>query len=94
MEHLLTFVILALFFLFYWVYYSSQRKHISGTSWESLPTKAEYLAAHPDALDGDILFCCHCGHHQLQSIGAVHLADFRREWVCNKCQRALFRETR
>lgn len=92
MDHLLTFVILAVFFLFYWVYYTNQRKHVPTTSWEQLPTKAEYLAAHPESVDGDIIFCYHCGHHELLEVGMVHLTDFRREWVCAKCKQVLFRE--
>ncbi|EKB20861.1 MULTISPECIES: hypothetical protein [Aeromonas] len=92
MDHLLTFVILAVFFLFYWVYYTSQRKHVPTTSWEQLPTKADYLVAHPESVDGDIIFCYHCGHHELLEVGMVHLTDFRREWVCAKCKQVLFRE--
>ena len=92
MDHLLTFAILAVFFLFYWVYYTNQRKHIATCPWEDLPTKAEYLAAHPEAVDGDIIFCHHCGYHELLEVGLVHLADFRREWVCTKCNQVLFRE--
>lgn len=89
MDHLLTFVILAVFFLFYWVYYTSQRKHLPTTSWEQLPTKADYLTAHPESVDGDIIFCYHCGHHELLEVGMVHLTDFRREWVCAKCKQGL-----
>ncbi|MGY3941742.1 hypothetical protein [Aeromonas tecta] len=91
MEHLLTFIILVVFFLFYWVYYTHQRKRVPAIHWEELPTKAQYLAAHPEAVDGKIVFCCHCGHHKLLEVGLVHLADFRREWACAKCKRVLFR---
>lgn len=92
MDHLLTFLILAIFFLFYWVYYTSQRKHIPTSAWEELPTRMEYLAIHPEAVDDDIIFCHHCGHHELMEVGLVHLADYRREWVCAKCKQVLFRD--
>ncbi|MEG0008570.1 MAG: hypothetical protein RR721_05035 [Aeromonas sp.] len=91
MEHLLTFIILIVFFLFYWVYYTHQRKRVPATQWEKIPTKAQYLSAHPEAVDGKIVFCRHCGHHKQLEVGLVHLADFRREWACAKCKRVLFR---
>lgn len=91
MEHLLTFIILVVFFLFYWVYYSHQRKHVPTTNWEALPTRTQYLSDHPEAVDGKIVFCRHCGHHKLLEVGLVHRADFRREWACTKCKRVLFR---
>lgn len=62
MDHLMLFVIVAVFALFYWVYYTASRKGACTANWETLPTREQYLAAHPGAADGDLIFCIHCGH--------------------------------
>ncbi|MFM5136799.1 hypothetical protein [Aeromonas rivipollensis] len=92
MDHLMLFVIVAVFAIFYWVYYTGSRKGACPTSWEALPTRAQYLTAHPEAVDGDIIFCVHCGHHQQLEVGVVHQADYRRQHICPRCKQALYRD--
>ena len=79
MDHLMLFVIVAVFALFYWVYYTASRKGACTANWETLPTREQYLAAHPGAADGDLIFCIHCGHHQQREVGLVHQVDYRRQ---------------
>ena len=71
MDHLMLFVIVAVFALFYWVYYTGSRKGACTANWETLPTREQYLAAHPGAADGDLIFCIHCGHHQQREVGLL-----------------------
>ncbi|WP_429108895.1 hypothetical protein [Aeromonas media] len=92
MDHLMLFVIVAVFAIFYWVYYTGSRKGACTTRWETLLTRAQYLAAHPEAVDGDIIFCIHCGHHQQLEVGVVHQADYRRQHICPRCKQALYRD--
>jgi len=56
MDHLMLFVIVSVFAIFYWVYYTGSRKGACTTRWETLPTREQYLAAHPEAIDGDLIF--------------------------------------
>mgnify|MGYP001763116704 CR=1 FL=1 len=44
MDHLMLFVIVAVFALFYWVYYTASRKGACTANWETLPTREQYLA--------------------------------------------------
>ncbi|WP_214454821.1 hypothetical protein, partial [Aeromonas dhakensis] len=82
LDNLMLFLIISVFALFYWIYYTGSRKSPFTTQWDQLPTREQYLAAHPDAIDGDIIFCIHCGHHQQLDVGLVHQADFRRQHLC------------
>ena len=91
MDHLMLFVIVAVFALFYWVYYTASRKGACTANWKTLPTREQYLAAHPGAADGDLIFCIHCGHHQQREVGLVHQVDYRRQHICPRCKQALYR---
>ncbi|ARW80901.1 MULTISPECIES: hypothetical protein [Aeromonas] len=92
MDNLMLFLIISVFAVFYWVYYTGSRKSPFTTQWETLPTKEQYLAAHPEAIDGDIIFCIHCGHHQQLDVGLLHQTDFRRQHICTRCKKAIYRE--
>ncbi|HDX8373417.1 TPA: hypothetical protein RQN12_004465 [Aeromonas dhakensis] len=92
LDNLMLFLIISVFALFYWIYYTGSRKSPFTTQWDQLPTREQYLATHPDAIDGDILFCIHCGHHQQLDVGLVHQADFRRQYLCAQCRQPLYRE--
>ncbi|MFM4718730.1 hypothetical protein [Aeromonas bivalvium] len=89
MNHLLLLILLG-FALFYWVYFCRGRKG-RPVDWQSLPTREQYLALHPEARGEDGIACHHCGHLGLQAQGRVHLADFRHQYACPRCHRVLFR---
>ncbi|MFM4703365.1 hypothetical protein [Aeromonas bivalvium] len=90
MNHLLLLILLG-FALFYWVYFCRGRKGRHPVDWQSLPTREQYLARHPEARGEGGIACHHCGHQQLQAQGVIHLTDFRHQYVCPRCRRVLFR---
>ena len=52
------FLIISVFAVFYWVYYTAVAKALSHP-WETLPTKEQYRRR-TRGHDGDIIFCIHC----------------------------------
>ena len=91
MDHLMLFVIVAVFAIFYWVYYCAGRKRANRAGWQALPTREQYLILHPESRVDDQIACHHCGHQHLQAQGLVHLADFRHQYACPHCRQVLFR---
>ncbi len=92
MDHLMLFVIVSVFAIFYWVYYTGSRRGRLHHPLGDAAHPEQYLAAHPKAIDGDLIFCIHCGHHQQLEVGVVHQADYRRQHICPRCKQALYRD--
>ncbi|MGL4994996.1 MAG: hypothetical protein ACRC01_10005 [Deefgea sp.] len=58
--------------------------------WESLPTKAEYIALH----GGDEKMSCYkCGSTNVFDFGGLNPGMTNRKVICVKCKTALWRET-
>jgi hypothetical protein len=89
MDHLMLFVIVAVFALFYWVYYTASRKGACTANWETLPTE-QYLAAHRRRRRGSHFL------HPLRSSSAAGGRPgapdgYRRQHICPRCKQVLYR---
>lgn len=61
--------------------------------WQRLPTRADYLEAHPDCATDDELNarCCACGSDKVVGHPQAGWRDPRYRHTCLSCGKALFR---
>ncbi|SMG26828.1 hypothetical protein SAMN03159353_1005193 [Cedecea sp. NFIX57] len=61
--------------------------------WSTLPTKQEYLQAHPaEVSPTGSPQCFHCHSSETLDVGLARFTDFRRTIICSKCKNQLWRE--
>ncbi|MFA7835964.1 hypothetical protein ACEOB3_21075 [Aeromonas dhakensis] len=68
------------------------RRH-AHPDWLRLPTRAEYLSAHPECASGDTLSarCCACGSDKVLGHPQTGWFDHRFRHTCLACGKVLFR---
>ncbi|GAB7128715.1 hypothetical protein JCM19000A_32230 [Silvimonas sp. JCM 19000] len=59
---------------------------------DTIPTLAQYAAAHPGNVQGQRVTCFKCQHAEILDIGLTRYADFRRKHICAHCKQLLFRD--
>lgn len=84
-------VLLALVVL-YLCFVPTGKSPITGL-WSTLPTRREYLQAHPaDIAPNGSPQCFHCHSSETLDVGLARFTDFRRTIICRKCKHQLWRE--